>query len=400
MASCAQGLQTAAVEGPLRGVPETRAFIDSVRRSLSIPGMAVTVVHGGSVIMREGFGMADVEAGIPATSDTKFRVGSVSKLFTAVALMRLAEGGLVDLDAPLSRYLDPYPKHWPELTLRKLAGHTGGVRHYRGAEFFSTKEYSSLRDAIGIFLEDTLRFVPGTRYAYSSYGFNLIGAVMESVSSESFPVLMQRIVFAPLQLTNTVPDSSGRTIEGRSKLYSVNADGVTATRQDNLSSRWPSGGYLSSTSDLARFASVAIAPGFLSVESIEQMFTPQRLTGGDTTTVGIGWRVGSDSAGRHFYHHGGTSNGGAAFLLVYPREALIIAIASNAFGTWSTPEALRVASFFLERIIPPAAPRSGRRARLGTRVPPPRPTTQPITRGTDEPSAMRMLNSRFLCATS
>jgi hypothetical protein len=77
------------------------------------------------------------------------------------------------------------------------------------------------------------------------------------------------------------------------------------------------------------------------------MFTPQRLSNGDTTLAGIGWRIGTDSAGRQYFHHGGSSNGGAAFLLVYPRERLVVAMASNAFANWSTPEALRLASLFL-----------------------------------------------------
>jgi serine beta-lactamase-like protein LACTB, mitochondrial len=322
-------------------------FLDSLRRAQSIPGMVATVVQDGRTIWSEGSGLADRERGISATPETKFRVGSVSKLFTAAALLRLADAGVLDLDAPISRYLQPYPAHWPVVTLRQLAGHTAGVRHYRGREFFSTTSYPSLLDAIGIFTSDTLLFAPGTRYFYSSYGYNLIGAVMESVVGEPFPAIMERVVFAPLGMSNTVPDSAGRTIPGRAVLYRVSGDSVSETPEDDLSSRWPSGGYLSTTADLVRFGDGVRSSKFLSPGSLEAMFTPQTLATGDTTLVGIGWRIGTDSTGRRYFHHGGSSNGGAAFLLVYPRERLVVAMASNAFTNWSTPEALPLASFFL-----------------------------------------------------
>lgn len=326
---------------------EARHFVDNLRIAQSIPGMTATVVQDGRTIWSVGLGHADRERGIPATPETKFRVGSVSKLFTAAALLRLADTGVLDLDAPLGRYLHPYPVHWPEITLRQLAGHTAGVRHYRGREFFSTTSYPSLRDAIGIFTSDSLLFAPGTQYFYSSYGYNLIGAVMESVVGEPFPAIMERVVFAPLGMSNTVPDSAARTIPGRAVLYRVSSDSVSETPEDDLSSRWPSGGYLSTTADLARFGEGVRSAGFLSRRSLDAMFTPQRLVSGDTTLVGIGWRIGTDSTGRRYFHHGGSSNGGAAFLLVYPREQLVVAMASNAFTNWSTPEAVRLASFFL-----------------------------------------------------
>jgi CubicO group peptidase (beta-lactamase class C family) len=346
LGGCARAPQSASPESS-GAVQQARHFADSVRLSHALPGFAATVTQRGRVIWSDGFGFADRERGIPATPETKFRVGSVSKLFTAVALMRLVDAGALDLDAPVSGYLERYPPHWPPVTLRQLGGHTAGVRHYRGSEFFSRTSYATLRDAIEIFLSDSLLFAPGTRYAYSSYGYNLIGAVLEAVVREPFPAIMERLVFAPLGMSSTVPDSAGRAIAGRAALYRVNAEGVSATPEDDLSSRWPSGGYLSTTADLTRFANGVTAPGFLSRAAQDVMFTPQRLTSGDTTLVGIGWRMGTDSTGRRFHHHGGSSNGGAAFLLVYPNERLVIALASNAFANWSTPEALHIAALFL-----------------------------------------------------
>lgn len=310
--------------------------------------MSASVVRDGRVVFSAGTGMADVERGIAATPTTKFRVGSVSKILTAAALMRLIEDGVLTLDEPVRRRLSPYPAHWPEITLRQLAQHSAGIRHYRGAEFFSRTAYPSLREAIHVFEADSVLFAPGTRYAYSSYGYNLLGAVMESVAGEPFPAIIERLVARPLGMSATVADSANRTIPGRAVIYRVTAEGVGITPEDDLSSRWPSGGYLSSTADLARLGSAFTEAGFLSRESLRVMRTPLVLANGDTVRVGIGWRVGVDSSGREYMHHGGSSNGGSAFLLVYPRERLVVAMAANAFANWGEQQALRLTSMFLE----------------------------------------------------
>ncbi len=322
-------------------------FIDSLASAQRLPGLAVTVSIGRRVVFDHGVGFADVTARTPATSNTRFRIGSVSKLLTATVLMRLAQTGRLDLDDPLSRYVT-VPPALGAATLRQLAGHLGGVRHYRGNEFFSTTHYDSLVEAIGVFVNDSLVAPPGTRYSYSSYGYNLLGIVIERVTGLPFPDALRRHVLEPLSLHATVPDVNGRAIPDRARLYMLSGDTVAEAPADDLSGRWPSGGYLSSTSDLARFGRSILAPGLLDAESLRTMLTPQRLPSGESTSVGIGWRVSSDSAGRRYFHHGGSSNGGQAFLLVYPDEQLVVAMASNAFARWGEGEAVELAGVFLK----------------------------------------------------
>ena len=146
---------------------------------------------------RHGDGNADVATATPATPRTLFRIGSVSKLLTATLLMRLSQEGRIDLDAPVGRYVD-VPRPLADVTIRQLAGHLGGVRHYRGAEFFSTRHYDRLTDAIELFAHDSLVAPAGTRYSYSSYGFNLIGAAIERRLGVPFPVAMREHVLRPL----------------------------------------------------------------------------------------------------------------------------------------------------------------------------------------------------------
>ncbi|MEX1113357.1 MAG: serine hydrolase domain-containing protein [Patescibacteria group bacterium] len=335
---------------PSAAVDSARKYVGALVERERLPGLAVTVSIGDDgrpAVWGEGFGFADAEARTPATAETQFRVGSVSKLLTATALMRLSQTGVVDLDTPIANYMSALPPPVRDITLRQLAGHLAGIRHYRGNEFLSNVQYETLGDAATVFLGDTLVAVPGRRYSYSSYGYNLIGAVLESVLGASFPEVIHRNLTAPLEMRATSPDLKGKPIPQRARTYSVTATGVAPTPEDNLSGRWPSGGYLSSTNDLARLGRAVLAPGLLTSASLTFMVTPQRLESGDETSVGIGWRVSTDPRGRKYLHHGGSSNGGAAFLLVYPKEQLVVAMASNAFAQWGERDALAIAAIFL-----------------------------------------------------
>jgi CubicO group peptidase (beta-lactamase class C family) len=196
----------------------------------------------------------------------------------------------------------------------------------------------------------------GSRYAYSSYGYNLIGAVLEAAMRTPFPDLLRRYVVAPLEMTATVADVHGVAIPDRARPYTVTSAGVADAPPDDLSGRWPSGGLLSSTDDLSRLGRSVLAPGLLNGHSLSTMVTPQRLTSGTATSVGIGWRISVDSSGRRYLHHGGSSNGGAAFLLVYPDQQLVIAMASNAFSQWGERDALAMASIFLAAAQPESKP--------------------------------------------
>jgi CubicO group peptidase (beta-lactamase class C family) len=322
------------------------SWVDSLARTQHLPALVATVSIGRSVVFEHATGYADVAGSIEATPSSRFRIGSVSKLLTATLLMRLAEIERLDLDAPLSRWMS-IPAPLGAVTLRQLAGHTAGVRHYRGNEFLSTTHYDSLAEAIRVFTSDSLLAAPGSRYSYSSYGYNLIGVVIEHVTGMSFPNAVRRHVLDPLSLHATVPDVKGMAIPLRARLYMVSGDTLTPVPEDDLSGRWPSGGFLSTTGDLARLGRAMLAPGLLDAASLQTMLTPQILTSGARTSVGIGWRIGRDSGGRQYAHHGGSSNGGSAFLLVYPVEQIVVALASNALGQWSEREAIALASLFV-----------------------------------------------------
>src|SRR6266487_880069 len=187
----------------------------------NIPGFAIAVAVDGRIVWSEAFGFADVEAQRAATPATQFRIGSVSKPLTATAIAQLFELGKLDLDAPVQRYVPTFPVKSAPITTRLVGGHLAGIRHYQGDEFTLNRRFATVTEGLSIFKDDSLLFPPGTRFSYSSYGFNLLGAVVEGASGEEFLAYMSRHVFKPLKMTATAPDKNDSLIPDRTQFYEM-----------------------------------------------------------------------------------------------------------------------------------------------------------------------------------
>jgi len=295
-----------------------------------IPGLAVAVAVDGRVVYAEGFGYADLEQRVPAWPSTKFRIGSISKPLTAVALMQLVEQRKIDLDAPVQKYLPSFPNKGVTITPRLLAGHLAGIRHYQGDEFLSATHYDSVVDGLKIFANDPLVAPPGTKYNYSTYGFNLLSAVIESASGEPFLDYMQRHVFDALGLAHTTADQNRLLVAERSRFYARQKDGPfeNAPYVDN-SYKWAGGGFLSTPEDLVRFGSALLHPGFLTADSLKLLFTSQKTRDGKETGYGMGWSIRKAESGQRIYDHSGGSVGGTCQLIVYPDSHVVVALLTN-----------------------------------------------------------------------
>lgn len=296
-----------------------------------IPGLQVAVAVDGKLVWSEAFGYADVLHHIPVTRTTQFRIGSVSKPLAAAAVALLVEQGKLDLDAPVQRYVPSFPeKPWP-ITTRQVAGHLAGIRHYRGDEFTLNRRFASVTDGLTIFQSDSLLFEPGTRFAYSSFGWNLVSAVVEGASGETFLAYMSRHVLGPLGLSHTAPDRADSLIPDRTHFYdpdSARTSFVPAPAVDN-SYKWAGGGFLSTAEDLVRFGSAFLQPGFVRQETLDLLFTSQRTRDGSPTGYGIGWFVTTDTLGHRWVFHGGGSVGGTTAFGVDRDSHIVVAITSN-----------------------------------------------------------------------
>ncbi|HWZ97591.1 MAG TPA: serine hydrolase domain-containing protein [Candidatus Dormibacteraeota bacterium] len=315
-----------------------------------IPGFSVTVARDGEIIYSEGFGYADVEQKVAAWPTTKFRIGSVSKPLTAVALVKLVEQGKLDLDVPIQKYVPTFPDKGDVITARMLAGHLAGIRHYNGDEFFIQKHYETVLDGLAIFQNDPLASPPGTKFNYSSYGFNLLSAAIEKACGEDFLSCMHELVFTPLGLRSTIEDQPSEIIEQRSRFYDHPKDKPlqNALYVDN-SYKWAGGGFLSSTEDLVRFGSALLQPGYLKKETLALLFTSQKTRSGEETGYGMGFSVGKSKSGQKIYQHSGGSVGGTSQLIIYPDQRVVIAMICN-YSTngesWKFDEVQSVAEAF------------------------------------------------------
>ena len=315
-----------------------------------IPGLSLTVAVDGKIVYSEGFGFADLEERVPAWPSTKFRIGSISKPLTAVCLMELVEAGKIDLDAPVQKYVPSFPDKGAPITVRMVAGHLAGIRHYQGDEFLVQKHYDNVLDGLKIFENDPLVSPPGAEFHYSSYGFNLLSAVIESASGEKFLDYMQKHVFDTLGLAHTAPDQNSRIVEERSRFYEKEKDGTleNAPYVDN-SYKWAGGGFLSTSEDLVRFGSAMLHPGLLKEAALQEMFTPQRAKSGKATEYGIGWFVHKSKSGKLVYEHSGGSVGGTSQLIVYPERHVVVALVTNFSNReWKPEEVEAVAEKFAD----------------------------------------------------
>src|SRR5215467_6458360 len=241
--------QAAAPAGAVHGIDYAKAkeqarAVAKEWLARGIPGLTLAVAVDGKIVYAEGFGYADLEQRVPVWPTTKFRIASDSKPLTAAGLMLLVEQGRIDLDAPVEKYVPSFPDKGAKITARLLAGHLAGIRHYRDDEFQIARHYDSVLEGLEIFAADPLVSPPGKEFHYSSYGFNLLSAVMESAAGENFLAYMRSHVFVPLGLRHTVADQTAEIIEQRARPYRKTDDGVlrNAPYVDN-SYKWAGGGF-------------------------------------------------------------------------------------------------------------------------------------------------------------
>jgi CubicO group peptidase (beta-lactamase class C family) len=264
-----------------------------------------------------------------------------------VGLAILVQEGKVHLDSSIYYYLPDFPKKKYRPTVREVASHTGGIRHYKGDEFLLNRRFASVTDGLDIFKDDTLMFKPGTDYQYSSYGYNLISAVIEKSAGEPFLLFMQKRVIEPLQLHSTVPDYYDSLIPSRSRFYERGGSGwINSPAVDN-SYKWAGGGYLSTSEDLARFGQAVIDHRLVTEGTLKEFTQPQTLENGEKSSYGLGWSLRMDARGRPTFGHTGGSVGGTSHLLIYPEERLIVAIATNLSSAGLGDLAFRIADAFL-----------------------------------------------------
>lgn len=309
-------------------VASARAAIEAWFVEQRVPAMTVAVVRDGDTVFSAAFGVADRERELPATRETLFRIGSVSKALTSVALGRMVARGVVSLDESPRAALPDLPEPYGAMTLRQIAGHLAGIPHYRGVDFVNTRHYESAIDAVSKFRDRPLVAAAGERFLYSSYGWNLLGAVLEASAGKSFQQIVAEEVIAPFGLRRTRLEVAGETLEDRAESYAVlTSSMMRAPRIDN-SDAYPSAGFLSTADELARFGWLVLEGGVLPTTMRQVLWAEQHAADGSGTGYGLGWQW-SELAGRRAVGHGGSHVGATAALWIVPEEELVVAAVVN-----------------------------------------------------------------------
>lgn len=345
------------VERYSSAIAEGRRLARALVVDENLPGLSVAVAADGEIVWAESFGWANVEGREPVTPRTRFRLGAASKPLTAAAVALLHDRGRLDLDAPVQTYVPDYPqKQWP-VTPRQLMSDVGGVHRIRGDnnDAMPNERCANLGEALPLFADEPLMFRPGAEHRYSIYGWILLSVLVERVAREPFPAFMARALFAPLGMTSTVLEEAGGVPGNTTTFYARKKAGRVGPidpSKAHYSCLAGAGAFLSTPSDLARFGSAMLKPGFLKEETIATMQAPRRLESGKSSNYALGWRVESvPLAGTpaRLVGHRGTPMGGAVSLLTFPDLGVVVAAAANVGATGVEPFAQELAAVFVVR---------------------------------------------------
>jgi CubicO group peptidase (beta-lactamase class C family) len=294
------------------------------------PGAAVIVVKDGKVIFRKGYGLANMELGVKVEPDMIFRIGSVTKQFTAVSILMLAEQSKLSLDDEITKYLTDYPAQGHRITIEHLLTHTSGIKSYTGLPEWRPqwRKDVSLRELIDLFKDKPMEFAPGEKWNYNNSAYVLLGAIIEKISGQSYGEFLEKNIFTPLGMKSTFYDDTARIIPRRAAGYSKRKDGYVNC--DYLSMTWPhaAGALMSTVDDLALWDAALYTEKLVKQSSLKRAWTPYTLKSGKPTKYGYGWAMVS-IAGHRAIEHGGGINGFTCDGVRLPDDRVYVAVLTN-----------------------------------------------------------------------
>ena len=272
-----------------------------------IPGAALAIVRGGQTVKTAAYGMANLERHTPATPQTVFEIGSVTKQFTAAAILLLAQEGKLAVDDKISRHLKGTPASWSGITIRQLLTHTSGLKNYTGLDGFELARHLTQAQFIAQIAAHPLDFAPGEKWSYCNTGYNLLGYIIENVSGKSYGEFLQQNIFAPLGMTATARREPGANLPLRASGYETNRAGQFIVRDPDLTDVFSAGALVSTVGDLAKWNAALDTDGILTAASRAAMWTPVRLNNGTTHPYGFGWFLEPWQGHANIGHSGSTS---------------------------------------------------------------------------------------------
>jgi len=329
---------------------ETAARVDRARDYVRAeydgaePGAAVLIMQGSDVLLAEGFGLADLESLSSVTADTSFRLGSITKPFTAVAVLQLVEAGQVQLDQPIAVYLPDLPGVLGQPTVRQLLSHTSGL-----PDHFSLPQIPAImrnpatpEDITGWMADAELQFEPGTRWSYSNFNYVLLGRLIEALDAQGrdYATYIEEEIFRPLGMENSHYDRQTAVIARRARGYDHDGANPINTLTVETSLAYAAGALMSSANDMALFTNALRGDQLLSDASKAEAWTAVTLPGGASTDYGLGFNVSTFLDERVIWHNG-SINGFQAAWVHMPASDRTVTVLSNGYYLPNTTAAAR-----------------------------------------------------------
>ena len=291
---------------------------------------SILVAREGEILLSKGYNYANWELKAPNSSQTKYRISSITKPFTATLIMMLNEEGLIDLEDELCTYLPDCPVHWQEIKIRNLLNHTSGVPEYTtllGGDNAS-RDPHNVAGLVDLFREEPLAFAPGESFQYSNSNFILLGAVIEQATGDRYEEFLEKAVLNPLEIENSGLDYHSQILKDRAAGYQIQGRVLVNAPYLDMSNAYATAGMYSTVEDLYRFDQALYSDQLLNQRSQEIMFTPYFGLDGSGGEYGYGWQISEFEGHRKVGHIGGI-NGFHTSLGRYLDDEVTIILLSN-----------------------------------------------------------------------
>jgi len=294
------------------------------------PGGTALVSRKGQIIYKKAFGMANIELNIPMQTENVFRIGSISKQFTAVAILQLMEQGKLGLQDEITKFIPDYPTHGHKITIEHLLTHTSGIQSYTGMKDFDaiSRLDKKPEELITFFKNQPMEFAPGTKWNYNNSGYFLLGYIIEKVSGKSYSEYVEENIFKPIGMTNSYYGSDSRIIKNRAAAYSKNENEFVNAEPLSMTLPYAAGSLQSTVDDLYKWNQAIHGYKLVKKESLDKAFTPYILADGKKTDYGYGWSLGNIQ-GSPTIEHGGGIPGFLTMGIYLPKEDVFVAVFSN-----------------------------------------------------------------------
>ena len=295
------------------------------------PGGVALVVKEGEVLYRKARGMADLELAVQMNPGHVFRIGSITKQFTACAILKLAEEGKLNLQDDISSFIKDYPTHGHKITIEHLLTHTSGIKSYTGMQEWTEelrKRDFAPAELVDFFKDEPMNFAPGEKFRYNNSAYFLLGYIIELVSETSYANYIDSCFFKPLGMENSYYGSASRIIPNRASGYAGKGKEYRNASYLSMTQPYSAGALLSTVDDLSTWYHAVMRGEVISARSLEKATTPYILNSGEKTDYGYGWFLG-EIQGRPGISHEGGINGCRTASIFLPEEKVFVAVFSN-----------------------------------------------------------------------